>query len=295
LTLEPGGVNGNSSLPRDPEFYRRLEPVELPEPRPVGRTFWWSALWAALHALACTLFGWRYPHYRHHRDVNAFRQAALWARAGLRKLRRRWRDRAVTRALEGELAGRYFFVPLQVQGDHQLVHAPFHSIAEFIEALVTSFARHAPRDALLVLKHHPMDRAYTDYTELVRRLCRQHAVEDRVWYVDAVHLPTCLKHARGTVVMNSTVGLSSLYHQTPTKCLGTAVYDIPGLTHQGPLDRFWTAPGAVDEELRTRFVWWVRTRTQLNGTVWTGLLDADPARPDEAARPAPHSSPAESG
>jgi capsular polysaccharide export protein len=26
---------------------------------------------------------------------------------------------------------------------------------------------------------------------------------------------------------------------TPVKTMGIALYDIPGLTHQGPLDRFW--------------------------------------------------------
>src|SRR5690606_37379032 len=80
VTVELGGVNGNSSLPRDPAFYPQatagLPPV--PDPRPIGNAFWIHALWTALHSLASTFLWWRYPRYRHHRTVNSFYQAFCW-------------------------------------------------------------------------------------------------------------------------------------------------------------------------------------------------------------------------
>jgi capsule polysaccharide modification protein KpsS len=60
---------------------------------------------------------------------------------------------------------------------------------------------------------------------------------------------------------------------TPTKCLGEAIYDIPGLTHQGTLAQFWQNPGTVDRELYARFRYYLRTTNQLNGSVWTDLFD----------------------
>ena len=48
---------------------------------------------------------------------------------------------------------------------------------------------------------------------------------------------------------------------------------LPGLTHQGPLDDFWRAPGTVDRQLFERFRWWLRTKTQLNGSVWSDIYE----------------------
>src|SRR5690606_7284383 len=113
--------------------------------------------------------------------------------------------------------------------------------------------------------------AYRDYSALMADLVRRHRLDDRLLYVDIINIPATLRAALGTVVINSTVGLSSIHHGTPVKCLGTAVYDIPGLTHQGPLDTFWTAPGKVDRDLYERYRYYLRTHNQINGSVWTDL------------------------
>jgi len=80
-----------------------------------------------------------------------------------------------------------------------------------------------------------------------------------------------LRRARGTIVINSTVGLSSVSHGTPTKCLGRAVYDIEGLTYQGALETFWNDPGVVDMQLFEKYYSWLRTTTQLNASIWRGI------------------------
>lgn len=84
------------------------------------------------------------------------------------------------------------------------------------------------------------------------------------------HLPTLLKHARGVVVVNSTTGLQALEHQVPVKALGEAIYDMPGLCHQGPLDAFWHAAphSAPDRVLLRRFVSFLIARSQLNGSFY---------------------------
>ena len=273
VTLEKGGVNGNSSLPRSPAFYRKLMPKRLPEPRPVGNVFWWSALWALMNSLALTFLWFCFPRYRHHRNVNFFYQVPIWLRAGIRKAYRWWRDHDALDLLTGKLSGHYFLVPLQVASDSQIRHSQFLSVNEFLEKLVHSFAKHAPPATILVVKDHPMGRPYDSYDALLRRLGKRLGISNRILQVDCVHLPTLLRHARGTIVINSTVGLSSILHGTPTKCLGKAIYNMPGLTHQGPLSAFLRDPGQVDERLYRRFHWYVRTTTQLPGSVWTDLFD----------------------
>jgi capsule polysaccharide modification protein KpsS len=137
--------------------------------------------------------------------------------------------------------------------------------------VVSSFAAHASPSARLVLKQHPMDRPYRDYTRLVAELRERFGLGERLLYLDVIRLPPALRHASGTVVINSTLGLSSIHHGTPVKCLGRAVYDMPGLTFQGPLDDFWRGPGRVDAALYERFRYWLRATNQLNGSVWSDL------------------------
>ncbi len=270
VTLERGGVNGHSPMPKDPDFYRRVtaDLDELPPPAPVGNTFPQAALYAALHSCAVTAFSWRYPHYHHHRDINAFKQGFFWARGFTRKLWYASREKTILDKARGEWSGRYFFVPLQVHCDAQIHHSSYGGIEEFIEEVVATFAAHAPADHRLVLKHHPHDRAYRDYGRFMRELGQRHGCEDRLVYVHDLHLPTLLKNARGTVTMNSTVGISSLHHDTPVKVLGRAVYDLPQLTFQGDLAEFFHDPGEVDRELYAAFCRWLRESSQLNGSFY---------------------------
>jgi capsular polysaccharide export protein len=48
--------------------------------------------------------------------------------------------------------------------------------------------------------------------------------------------------ARGLVCVNSTSATLALAKGTPVCTIGEAIYDMPGLTHQGHLDTFWTKP-----------------------------------------------------
>lgn len=273
VTLEDGGVNGNSKLPRTPDFYRKLVPRQLPKARPVGNVLPAAAYATIANSLLCTLFGFRYPHYQHHRDVNTFRQMAYWARGLYRKWKYTRRDLPVTSQLLDGSIGPFFLVALQVHLDSQMRYCRFEGVEDFLRQVVSSFAEHAPKDCRLLVKHHPFDRPYRDYTRLLESLAKQWELGDRLVYVDVIPLPLALKLAKGTVVINSTVGLTSVQVGTPTKCLGEAVYDMEGLTHQGPLADFWNAPGSVDHELYARFRQYLRTENQLNGSVWTSLFD----------------------
>jgi len=270
VTVERGGVNGNSSMSRDPDFYRRAtsDLPELHEPVSVGNTFrLWGWITTA-YSVAMTFLFWRYPLYRHHRNNNAFWQAFCWVRGAARKFWYAARERGVISKIRGEWAGRYFMFPLQVHCDSQLEHSTFESMEQLMDTVVASFAEHAPDGVRLVVKHHPHDRGYREYGRYLRELGERYGCADRIVYVHDVHLPTLLKNALGTVTMNSTVGTSSMYHGAPVKVLGTAVYDIAGLTCKRSLAEFWVDPGSVDGELFVSFCRWLRGANQLNGSFY---------------------------
>ncbi len=270
VTLEVGGVNAESPLPRDPAFYRALNAEPLPAPQATGQSFGKVAAAAIAYSVARSVGHPRYPHYRHHRSIAPIRQGLKWAHGAWRK----WWYRFAERHMQAFLAAaaqhkRFFLVPLQVYNDSQIRrHSPYKDVPAFIHEVMASFAAHAPAEQLLVFKHHPLDRPYNDYTAVIRRGAEALGIADRVHYIHDQHLPTLLKHATGVVTVNSTTGLQALYHGTPVLPLGECLYAIEGLVHPGPLDSFWRAPGPVDADLFQRFRTYLVRETQLNASFY---------------------------
>jgi len=273
VTVERDGVNGNSPLPRDPDLFRRAL-RELPEPRAietVGPTFRDMGWFSTVSALLVTHLNDAYPHYEHHRNFNAWDQTAWWVRGWFRKHYFKQKERGELELYRGPLHRKFYFVPLQVHCDFQVVHSPFESIPEFAESVIRDFARLANPEHHLVVKHHPMDRAYCDYSDLMRELAAKFGLGERLHYVHDVDLGAILDHAIGTIAMNSTVGIQSLDHGTPVKVLGNAVYDIPGMTFQGTLEEFLRDPGTIDREVLAGFRRYLRFHNQGNGSIWKKL------------------------
>jgi capsular polysaccharide export protein len=218
-----------------------------------------------------------FPHYRHHRPLG-LAEGACWIRAAWRKWYWRYRERNVFRRLHEVEARRYFLAPLQVFNDAQVTaHGPVRNVSSFICQVAESFARHAPADTLLVFKHHPMDRGHTDYAPLIHQLSQSLGIADRILYVHDLHLPTLLQRTQGVVVINSTVGLSALCHGAATLTLGSAIFDLPGLTFQGSLDDFWRAARTARPapEQVQRFKQYLIARTQINGSFYRALPGCD--------------------
>ena len=270
MTFERHGVNGHSQVPRSPEFYLDQPEASRPRHTEPGNTYWHMALWAFLYFSIGSLGKPWFPRYVHHRTL-ALTEAWPWVRSAWRKLKYRVLQRGTLERLCNEWAKKFFLVPLQVFNDAQIfVHSKFDSVEEFVEEVLGSFARHAPVDTALVIKHHPMSRGYTDYAGLIRRLAREHGIANRCFYIHDQHLPTLLKHARGVVVVNSTTGLQALNHHVPVKALGDAIFNMRGLCHQGSLDAFWREASkcAPNKRLLKRFVSYLVARSQLNGSFY---------------------------
>jgi capsule polysaccharide modification protein KpsS len=280
ITLERDGVNGNSTMSKDPDFYRQ----EVAEMKPaahaevIGDTFVPFAIQSVVYACAIAAGAWRYPHYRHHRDLGLVGQSVAWVRSAWRKQSFALKERGIFDLATREWSGNYFLVPLQLHCDFQIVHSDYESIPAFMQEVLETFAKHGPSDTRLLIKHHPLDRAYRDYTKLLATLAARLGIRDRVHYIHDQHLPTLLKHARGVVTMNSTVGTSALYHHAPVKVMGRAIYNIPQLTYQGSLANFFCEIDKVDGELFDAFNRWMREHNQINGSFYKEAEGTNPER-----------------
>jgi capsular polysaccharide export protein len=253
MTLERDGVNGYSTFQRDPRSILAAAQLLPPVPKLPAITAQFKrrardSYWHYHHVVVGRI---AFPFYRSHRQGNLMLQGIGWA---LRFLRgpRRARQAAETLA---EIADRkYFLFPLQLSGDYQIrAHSPFGSMVHAAEYVLESFAQHAPADALLLVKEHPLDCGYLNWRRFLARRARAFGVADRVMHVDGGDLQSLCENATGMVCVNSTSGTLGLQVGVPVIVLGDAVYDVPGITHQGELDAFWMAPQKPDRLLHDAF------------------------------------------
>lgn len=271
ITHELGGTNGNSRLPRCPDTIR-ARAVSLPaqvEAQPVRSSMLHRAGWEIAFHLATMAGRIVHPHYRHHRPYPPMVEFRGWVRRlSRRKEARSCAERSIQALLERKTP--FFLVPLQLDADSQIrTHSPFADVGAFLERVFASFARHAPENCELLVKVHPLDNGLVDRDAQCAALAAKHGLTGRVVCVDGGDLGRILKASRGVVLVNSTVGVSALEAGRPVVALGTALYDLPGLSHQNGLDDFWTSPQMPDPEMLDAYRRVVIHETQVNGSFFS--------------------------
>ncbi|WP_408610205.1 capsule biosynthesis protein [Bombella apis] len=248
VTLELGGVNGNSTLPKDPDwYYQRASQLPPAAPHePVPSSFPRRALEGVAYNAATILLKWRFPHWTDYRPWPPLVEGVGWLRRLCRRKKAKKRSHELTEWLvEGPKP--YMLFPLQLDADAQLrLHSSYSGMAEVITEVLVSFAKNAPLEMRLVIKEHPLDNGVQDWKKLVQRLAAAHGVSNRVDYMELGDIARLVRHARGVVTVNSTTGTLALAHNVPVITLGHAIYDMPGLTAQSTLKAFWRAPQRPD-------------------------------------------------
>jgi len=242
ITLEENGVNGHSAMVNKGFNLPRVTDTPPPESEFTSNTFFRIACYSMMYYMSSFHGRSLFPGYQHHRDFRCISEGLRWINSGIRKLRFKRKEKHILSNLF------------------------------FIGEVMTSFAEHAPKNKAIVFKHHPLDRGYTDYTNLFANFVSELGLQGRVFYVHDVCLPTLLQHAQGTVVINSTVGMSSLLYGTPVKTLGKAIYNLPGITSKLSLNAFWRKPGKVDEPAFAHLRNYLVTQNQLNGNLYKSMI-----------------------
>lgn len=248
VTLELGGVNGHSSLPRDPVWYRETAAAlpPLPPHAQVPSSFRRRAAEGLLYGAADLLTRRYYPHWTNHRPWHPLVEAMGWGRKLFRRKEREASARQLLDRLESSDAP-YFLFPLQLDSDAQIrLHSPFAGIADALRLVIDSFATHAPADTRLVVKEHPLDNGVRDWRQETADMAALFGVADRVDYLAWGDIVSVTQRARGVVTINSTSGTFALASGVPVVVLGHAIYGIADITCQRGLNAFWADPVAAD-------------------------------------------------
>lgn len=264
LTLEHDATA--SRFPRDPAAIRALA-AKFPEPDLTPRfhtPFWRLALHDIAYNGAAVLGRPLYPHYRRHGLYHPFAEYVGWVLNAPRRLAARRATATAKTRLAGE-PGSYFLYPLQLATDFQLrAHSPFADARDALSLVMRSFAESGSKRQLAIVSH-PLDEGLIDWRRLVRA-----QGDDRTQFLDGGIPDELLASAAGVVTVNSTIGLSALRYGVPVKTLGSAIYDVPGLTHAGDLAGFWRAAQPPDPALTTDFMRALIGATQVKGGYHTG-------------------------
>jgi capsular polysaccharide export protein len=255
FTMENCGVNANSLLPTDPQWYRDMAKKhgEYPDGGDTGYSLFNRAFHDIVYRLGNAFFHRKFKNYQSHRPNNGIVEYSGWAkRFSVRPLKSRLADKTIHQLLQNNTD--FFVFPLQLNSDAQIQkHSPFNSIRESIQEVLSSFAKHRQKNCKLLIKIHPLDTGLINYKKYTDKVSQQLSIANHVLFIDGGDLKALLKAAKGTVLINSTTGIQALREGCPVHTLGHAIYDIPGLTHQGELSDFWATPTKPDPSLYTDF------------------------------------------
>lgn len=274
ITMEEGGVNGNSTLPSTPEAVREAslrdlqEPGKLPSENPLAHRQWLGFCYAALSLLGIPFF----PFYRTHRPYSHLSELCSgWIpRYLFSKKRLQLSEEAVSRIDETP----YYLFPLQLDSDSQVRrYSPFSGMREAIAWVMTSFAQYAPKDTRLVIRNHPLDNGLIRYDRFIRSFSKAYGIEDRVLFVESGNGTAMIRKSRAVVLLNSTMGIQALELGKPVYCVGRSIYAMHGLaesSQEDSLAHFWTSPRMPDAEFLNCFEKVLRCHTLINGNFYFG-------------------------
>lgn len=250
VVVERNGMNAESLFTRDPAEIRAiakgLPPVDTTVRYP--HRFLNQALWDMAFHLSSAFFPWTFPHFQRH-TLNP--PVLTYLSTGWRLLRAPWERRRAERIIDAaRRRGRIYTFAMQTEDDFSLrAYSHYADQDEAMREVILSFARHAPRESALLFKVHPLDPGLKAWGRRVRNMARGTGAETRVHFIDGGDLDALLRTSSGVITINSTAGLRAIELLRPTIALGKAIYRVPGLSFEAPLDTFWTTPWHPDAPL----------------------------------------------
>lgn len=266
VTFDHVGVNGNSLLPKDPQFYLQENRATVPR-ETFKQKFRYLVRDTIVHFSACTLMSPFLPYDPSYYGDSVWVQAKGYTREYF--LRKTQSEAGCLRQLREHhrrKAGDIFVALMQKPGDAQLrFHSKYRANNPYLREVMSSFAAHADKSAILVVKQHPLDYAVENSKAVFDEMVARHGLQGRAFYIRKLTIESVLAVASGLVTINSTGGLAAIEQGVPTIALGKAIYDVPGMTFQDGIDRFWTERRAPDAGLVSAFINYLTAQTQING------------------------------
>lgn len=246
---------------------------------------------AAYYYAVRTLFTHGASEELFHRHFDAASEVFYWGRNLYRRIVGQGRNFSIIQRLLEHFDKSYYLIPLQVAADSNLAEAALGwNTNKLIAHSLRSFADSAPKGTRLVFKIHPLERGHSEHSKLIMSTADSLGIGDRVDVIESGSLGLLTRHAAGMITINSTSGLSAIYHGVPLMVVGKAVYSCPELATcaEGDPDfaQFWTSKHVASARLRRRYLNWLKSVALVPGdfyvddgiqvavnSVWTKLKE----------------------
>ena len=286
ITLEENGVNGSSNIPSifndiSSEFVSDADSNKVKDITADAENILKCPMKTRIKTTIVNYLGlWflypLFPFYKWHRDKGFTAEIFGW-------FKRKCTDIIVKNA-DLTLADKlsrfdYFAFPLQLSSDAQIKCASsFRDVSESVEKVIFSFANHANKNDHLVIKLHPLDNSFFNYRKFVNNLSKVFNIESRIHFISNTNSNSFIENSKGTVVINSTMGIISLYNFKPTITLGNAIYANSGLAvsavsngifNEEILNNFWKHPVFPNRQCIEKFFRILRNNAILPGNFYT--------------------------
>ena len=264
VTLEDKGVNYESSFILNKEFFSQQEPYKVfPLARDKGLRL--RKIWKSITFINHSFKKYKIVEFEHKLQPKPI---YLWfqLKGFLLKYYYRIKENKIKRRIFSE--NPFFIVILQVSSDSQITKgSKIGDIYQFIEYVIKKFSKSNVKNTNLIFKHHPRDRGYNNYSELITINAKKYGIQNEVFYIHDCYLSNVFRNpnCKGTILINSTVGYQSLYHSVPVKSFGISPYNINGITYQKNLISFFNDPETVDKLLFNKFYKYLLENSQING------------------------------
>lgn len=221
ITLDSQGVNYNNSVPRNREFYLKLEgPSKFDYSKIKSQiTEKQRNIVIAKYMILNTigkLFGIYTPANNRNSILDYFKR---FKNSYLKK-----KDKEnIT------LKNKYIFAPLQVKTDTQtLVHSDYNNMKKFMEDTIQGVKKYREKynsNIELVFKEHPMDCGKVLYDDFYIKYKKFTWIK----FLKDINTKEVIKNSNMVITINSTVGLEAIEMYKPVICMGRAFFTIDGI------------------------------------------------------------------
>lgn len=277
VTVERDGNNADSPIAG------KLPPEDfVPPDEPQGdvtdyNSFRAMAVHATFYYLVRELLSTRKERRLFHRQVSIIPEIGYWIRNAWRRVAGQGRNFATIQRLLEHHHGRYFLIPLQVAADSQMGEAARGwTTPRLIAETLASFARSAPDGYRLVFKIHPMERGRSNDRAFIMQTAEALGIAKQVDVIDTGSIGLLTRHSAGMITINSTSGLSAIYHGVPLMVLGDAIYRNEALAvcggEEADFDGFWFNFSEANLTVRRLYVSWIKTISLKRGDLYTKNL-----------------------
>lgn len=277
VSLEVGGNNANSPLAGLlPSMNQEIKKVDLPpsySKQHFKNSFRNRCWYGFLYYTWSELFSSDEQRKLFHKHLNLLNQAFCWSKNFILWNVKRKYDQRLFQKLSNS---QYHLVVLQLETDMQ---SRFQSNGwkktDLIYETIESFANNEYPENHLVFKVHPLERGHYNHKKLIQKIAENFGVEDRVLTIQTGSIGEWIKHSRGIITINSTSGLSAIYHGVPILLLGNAIYNhhqlVYRLGNKNDLDEFWNTELKVNQYDRMRYLSWLKDKACSQGDFYSQL------------------------